>query len=56
MGYLKTRMMINEMRRNFYVGRRPGNRNIDHPEREVALQEKIRKMGSVVETKGGRAA
>ncbi len=34
MGYWKTHMIISEMRRNFYAGRKPFSRNVEEKERE----------------------
>lgn len=46
MGYLKTRMMINEMRRNFYAGRKPFNLRIDNPDKESELVKKEEDRGN----------
>jgi len=46
MGYLKTRMMINEMRQNFYAGRKLFNLRIDNPEKERELIARVKAEGN----------
>jgi len=41
MSYWKTRMLISEMRRNFYAGRRPFSRNVDNPGKEREPNQEV---------------